>query len=69
MIDATNVQPEALCFPGNHDMKLMRKLRGKDGQITHGLANTLAEIDALPEQIRDACCEELAELLDGLVSQ
>lgn len=43
-----------LCVPGNHDMKLMRKLRGKDVQITHGLANTLAEIDALPEQIRDA---------------
>ena len=30
----------ALCVPGNHDMKLMRKLRGKDVQITHGLANT-----------------------------
>ena len=28
----------ALCVPGNHDMKLMRKLRGKDVQITHGLA-------------------------------
>ena len=31
----------ALCVPGNHDMKLMRKLRGKDVQITHGLANIL----------------------------
>src|SRR5262249_1562693 len=27
-----------LCVPGNHDMKLMRKLRGKNVQITHGLA-------------------------------
>lgn len=58
----------ALCVPGNHDMKLMRKLRGKDVQITHGLANSLAEIDALPEPIRDAYCKELAEFLDGLVS-
>jgi protein phosphatase len=58
----------ALCVPGNHDMKLMRKLRGKDVRITHGLANTLAEIDALPEQIRDAYCKELAEFLDSLVS-
>src|SRR5262249_29862403 len=33
----------ALCVPGNHDMKLLRKLRGKDVQITHGLANSLAE--------------------------
>ena len=39
----------ALCVPGNHDMKLLRKLRGKDVQITHGLAKTLAEIDALPD--------------------
>ena len=33
------VAGSALCVPGNHDMKLMRKLRGKDVQITHGLAN------------------------------
>ncbi len=41
-----------LCVPGNHDMKLMRKLLGKNVQITHGLANSLAEIDALPDEIR-----------------
>lgn len=58
----------AYCVPGNHDMKLMRKLRDKDVQITHGLANTLAEIDALPEQVRDVYCKELAEFLDSLVS-
>jgi protein phosphatase len=58
----------ALCVPGNHDMKLMRKLRGKDVQITHGLANSLAEIDALPEEIREPFCIETADFLDGLVS-
>ena len=58
----------ALCVPGNHDMKLMRKLRGKDVQITHGLANSLAEIDALPDEVREPFCKELAEFLDGLVS-
>ncbi len=58
----------ALCVPGNHDMKLMRKLRGKDVQITHGLANSLAEIDALPDEVRAAFRKELAEFLDGLVS-
>ena len=36
----------ALCVPGNHDMKLLRKLRGKDVQITHGLAETLARARA-----------------------
>src|SRR5881397_4085133 len=30
----------ALCVPGNHDVKLMRKLRGRDVQITHGLAES-----------------------------
>jgi protein phosphatase len=58
----------ALCVPGNHDMKLLKKLNGRDVQITHGLANTLAEIDALPDEIREPFCKELAEFLDGLVS-
>jgi protein phosphatase len=58
----------ALCVPGNHDMKLKRKLRGKDVRISHGLANTLAEIDALPNEARAPFCKGLAEFLDGLVS-
>lgn len=58
----------ALCVPGNHDMKLLRKLRGKDVQITHGLAQTMAEIDGLPGEIREPFCNSLAEFLDGLVS-
>jgi protein phosphatase len=58
----------ALCVPGNHDMKLLRKLRGRNVQITHGLADTLAEIDALPDEVRGPFCDELARFLDGLVS-
>ena len=42
----------ALCIPGNHDVKLVKKLRGKDVRIAHGLALTLAEFDALPEDRR-----------------
>ncbi|MFW6114329.1 MAG: polynucleotide kinase-phosphatase, partial [bacterium] len=61
-------QGDALCVPGNHDMKLLRKLREKNVQITHGLANSLAEIDALPDDGRDSFCRELADFLDGLVS-
>ncbi len=59
---------QALCVPGNHDMKLMRSLRGKTVQVTHGLANSLAEIEALPDAVRPAFRTELAEFLDGLVS-
>ena len=58
----------ALCVPGNHDMKLLKKLQGKNVQITHGLGETLAEIDALPGDVRASFCEELAGFLDGLVS-
>jgi protein phosphatase len=58
----------ALCVPGNHDMKLVRKLRGKNVQVTHGLAETLAEIDALPAEIRAGFAKDLADFLDGLVS-
>lgn len=57
-----------LCVPGNHDMKLLKKLRGRDVQITHGLAQTLAEIDALPVSERSQFCKSLASFLDALVS-
>ncbi len=58
----------ALCVPGNHDMKLLKKLSGRDVQITHGLAETLREIDALPAETRPAFCADLGKFLDGLVS-
>jgi protein phosphatase len=58
----------ALCVPGNHDAKLLRKLRGRDVQITHGLAETLAEIDALPPTERETLVPALIGFLDGLVS-
>jgi protein phosphatase len=60
MVDAGS----ALCVPGNHDMKLVRKLRGRDVQITHGLDRTLAELDALTGEERN----EIHDFLDGLVS-
>jgi protein phosphatase len=58
----------ALCVPGNHDMKLMRKLRGKDVQVTHGLDRSLAEVEALPEEVRGPLAKEMADFFDSLVS-
>ncbi len=53
----------ALCVPGNHDVKLLRKLRGKDVRITHGLAETLGQLEAeRPEFV-----EQVATFIDGLV--
>ena len=54
----------ALCVPGNHDMKLVRKFRGRDVQVTHGLAETLQELDGETQEFRD----KVAQFLDGLVS-
>ncbi|MES2709936.1 MAG: polynucleotide kinase-phosphatase [Verrucomicrobiota bacterium] len=36
----------ALCVPGNHDMKFLRKLSGKNVQLTHGLAETVEQFAA-----------------------
>jgi protein phosphatase len=58
----------ALCVPGNHDMKLLKKINGRDVQITHGLAESLAEIDALQDDVRAPFTKSLAAFLDGLVS-
>ena len=58
----------AMCVPGNHDMKFMRKLAGRDVQITHGLAESLAEVDALPDDIRERLSKAALEFLDSLVS-
>lgn len=54
----------ALCVPGNHDVKLMRKLRGRDVQITHGLADSLAQLENETEEFRG----KVAEFIDDLVS-
>ena len=56
------------CVPGNHDNKLLRKLNGRDVQITHGLDRTLAEIEALPDEIRESYVAELKQFLRSLVS-
>lgn len=54
----------ALCVPGNHDAKLVRKLRGRDAQITHGLAESLAQLADESEAFRN----QAAEFIDDLVS-
>jgi protein phosphatase len=57
-----------LCVPGNHDMKFVRKLKGRNVKIAYGLENTLAEIDALPAEIRDSFKQETLHFLEGLTS-
>jgi protein phosphatase len=59
---------QALCVPGNHDAKLLRKLRGKDVKVTHGLEKTLAELEGLPSEARGSYEKDMAEFIDSLVS-
>jgi protein phosphatase len=54
----------ALCVPGNHDMKLLQKLRGKDVKIAHGLADSIAQLEVEPPEFRS----KVADFLDGLIS-
>lgn len=54
----------ALCIPGNHDIKLMRKLRGKNVQITHGLADSIAQLEGETPEFRT----KVADFIDSLVS-
>lgn len=58
----------AICVPGNHEQKLLKKLQGRAVKETHGLAETLAQIDALESSEREAFLAELIPFLDGLVS-
>ena len=54
----------AFCVPGNHDMKLKRKLDGRDVRLTHGLAETLEQLDREPPEFLD----EVRAFISGLVS-
>jgi protein phosphatase len=57
----------AICLPGNHDVKLARKLKGRDVKIAHGLAETLAQLEDEPEEFRESAREFLAKLVSHVV--
>ena len=59
---------DALCVPGNHDSKLLRKLKGQNVRVNHGLEQSLAEIEALSEETRQPLVQDLQKFLDSLVS-
>ena len=54
----------ALCVPGNHDIKLMRKLQGRDVRITHGLAESLEQLEHEPAAFK----AQVSTFIDRLVS-
>ncbi|MGW2862430.1 polynucleotide kinase-phosphatase [Streptomyces sp. NPDC001205] len=54
----------ALCVPGNHENKLGRYLKGRNVQHTHGLAETISQLEKEDDSFR----EQVREFIDGLVS-
>ncbi|MEO0684095.1 MAG: AAA family ATPase, partial [Cyanobacteria bacterium J06649_11] len=58
----------AICVPGNHEHKLLRKIRGKKVKINHGLEQTVAEIEALSPEVREPFLKEVEQFIDSLVS-
>ncbi|WP_437736892.1 polynucleotide kinase-phosphatase [Sorangium sp. So ce1335] len=54
----------ALCVPGNHDVKLLKKLRGRDVKLTHGLELTVAQLEVETDEFK----AKAADFIDGLVS-
>jgi protein phosphatase len=54
----------AYCVAGNHDVKLVRKLNGRDVKLTHGLAESIAQLEHETERFRG----DVAIFLDKLVS-
>ncbi|MFD6970203.1 polynucleotide kinase-phosphatase [Streptomyces sp. NPDC059949] len=54
----------ALCVPGNHENKLGRHLKGSKVQRTHGLAETIEQLEKEPPEF----VEEVREFIRGLVS-
>ncbi|HEX4725555.1 MAG TPA: polynucleotide kinase-phosphatase [Pseudonocardiaceae bacterium] len=61
---------DALAIAGNHEQKLVRALRGRQVQVSHGLAESLAQLAAEPAEFRAAAtefCDELVthHVLDG----
>ncbi|SEG11321.1 polynucleotide kinase-phosphatase [Thermomonospora echinospora] len=54
----------ALCVSGNHENKLVRALKGRRVQVTHGLAESLDQLEAEPADFRDRALA----FMDGLIS-
>ncbi len=55
---------QAFCVPGNHDIKLVKALRGRDVKLTHGLADSIRQLEKESQEFR----QEMAKFLDSLIS-
>ncbi|ASZ10189.1 polynucleotide kinase-phosphatase [Chitinophaga pendula] len=54
----------AYCVPGNHDVKLLKWLQGRQVQVRHGLEQSIAQLSGETPAFR----EDVQAFLDGLIS-
>ena len=54
----------AYCVPGNHDIKLMRWLSGRNVQAKHGLQESIDQLNFETQEFRN----QVKKFLDGLIS-
>ena len=54
----------ALAVPGNHDVKLMRALQGRQVKVSHGLGESLEQFESEPPEFR----RDVIDFVDGLIS-
>lgn len=57
----------AFCVPGNHENKLVRALGGRKVQVSHGLAETLEQLEKEHEDFRKEVAEFCYDLVSHLV--
>ena len=54
----------ALCVAGNHESKLVRKLKGRNVQVSHGLAESLEQLELESPEFR----QRATQFMDSLIS-
>ena len=57
-------EEKALCVPGNHDQKLYKYLSGRNVTVSHGLAETIEQLETESAEFK----AEVAKFIDSLVS-
>ena len=55
-------EDRAICLAGNHENKLMRKLMGRNVQVSHGLAETLAQLERETPEFQERVAAFLKDL-------
>ena len=53
----------AICVPGNHDVKLLRHLGGKEVKLTHGLADSIQQFESESKEFKTS----VREFIDSLI--